>query len=225
MSAPPEFPAADSLAVLAGGGADSAVLLGEAAGLYSSVYPLYIRGGHAWEEIELAHLRRLLGAIASPSLRELHILDVPVCDLYPDHWSVTGGPVPDADSPDVAVYLPGRNLLLLTKGLLWCHLNGVPYLAIGTLAANPFPDATPEFFAIAADLVNRSVGGEVRVCRPYARLHKAEVLARGRDLPLVFTFSCLRPIDGRPCGKCNKCGERMKGFREAGMDDPTRYAT
>jgi len=61
------------------------------------------------------------------------------------------------------------------------------------------------------------------VLRPYLGLAKAEVMGRGRDLPLGLTFSCLRPAGGRHCGACNKCAERRRAFADAGMTDPTAY--
>ena len=70
---------------------------------------------------------------------------------------------------------------------------------------------------------NEAVGGRVRVLRPYARLHKGEVMQRGRGLPLELTYSCIRPVRGRHCGRCNKCAERQRAFAEAGMPDPTPY--
>jgi 7-cyano-7-deazaguanine synthase len=146
-----------------------------------------------------------------------------VADLYGPHWSITGQAVPDADSPDEAVFLPGRNVLLLAKTLLWCHLHRVPAVALALLGANPFPDATPEFFAAYRDAVNRAVGGRVQVLRPYAGMSKAQVLERGRDLPLALTFSCIRPVNVRHCGACNKCAERRRAFAEAGLPDATEY--
>jgi 7-cyano-7-deazaguanine synthase len=91
------------------------------------------------------------------------------------------------------------------------------------LGTNPFPDATPEFYDGFAGLVSRAVGGSVRVLRPYAALHKLDVLRRGRGLPLGHTFSCIRPARGLHCGACNKCAERRQGFRDAGVEDPTHY--
>lgn len=223
---PPPAPAAP-LAVLASGGLDSAVLLGEAARAYPAVHPLYVRVGAVWEGAELAHLRRFLAALAAPAVRPVVVLDQPVADVYADHWSVTGAGVPAADTPDDAVFLPGRNVLLLAKPLLWCHLRGVPELATAPLGSNPFPDATPAFYDEFAALVGRAVGGPpVRVLRPYAEagLHKVDVLRRGGGLPLEHTFSCLRPVGGRHCGRCNKCAERGHGFAAAGVPDPTDYA-
>ncbi len=211
------------IAVLVSGGLDSAVLLGTAARRRPAVYPLYVRTGLAWEDAERDCLGRFLGELREPGLRPLVTLDLPVADLYGDHWSLTGHDVPGADTPDEAVYLPGRNVLLLSKALLWCHLHGVPALALATLAANPFPDATPEFFQSFAAAVNSAVGGWAEVVTPFAGLSKAEVIRRGRDLPLRHTLSCLRPAGDRHCGRCNKCAERRAAFAAAGVPDPTEY--
>src|SRR4051812_25041981 len=103
----------DTLAVLISGGLDSAILLGDAVRRGAVVHPLFVRCGLAWEPTELAYLRRYLAALAAPPLRALTVLDQPVADVYGPHWSVTGENVPGDDTPDDAVFLPGRNLLLL----------------------------------------------------------------------------------------------------------------
>lgn len=220
---PPRSPPAP-LAVLASGGLDSAILLAEAARAYPAVFPLYVRTGLHWEAVERQYLDRFLAAVRAPALRPLVVLDQPVEDVYGSHWSVSGEGVPGADTPDEAVFLPGRNVLLLAKPLLWCHLHGVPEIATAPLGSNPFPDATPEFYDGFAAIVGRAVGGSVRVLRPYSELHKSDVLRRGRGVPLEHTFSCIRPVDGLHCGVCNKCAERKLGFSDAGMEDPTEYA-
>jgi 7-cyano-7-deazaguanine synthase len=212
-----------TLAVLVSGGLDSAILLGEALRDAAAVQPLYVRHGLSWEAAELQHLRRFLDAVRGPALRPLVVLEMPVADLYGSHWSLTGQGVPDADSPDEAVFLPGRNVLMLAKAMLWCQLHGVPAVALAPLGSNPFPDATPAFFDDFQDVVNRGLGGAVRVLRPYAGLSKAEVMRRGRDLPLQWTFSCIRPAGGRHCGRCNKCAERRRAFADAGLADRTDY--
>jgi 7-cyano-7-deazaguanine synthase len=211
---------ANRTAVLASGGLDSAVLLGELVRQGRQVQPIYIRSGLHWEAPELDYLRRFLKAIAAPNLQSLVVLDMPVGDLYGDHWAMTGQGIPDADSPDAAVYLPGRNLLLLLKAMLWCHLHEVPTLALGVLKGNPFPDSTEAFFKSFASGVNQGVNGQVRIERTFAGLNKREVLELGRNLPLEWTLSCMQPIAGRHCGACNKCAERAKAFAEAGMRDP-----
>jgi 7-cyano-7-deazaguanine synthase len=211
------------LAVLVSGGLDSAILLGESIRQRPAVWPLYVRCGLCWEDVEMAHLLRFLKALGGRALKPLHVFDLPMIDVYGPHWSLTGVNVPGASTPDEAVFLPGRNVFLLTKALVWCHLNQVPEIALATLESNPFPDATPAFFAACAALVNRAVGGAVRILQPYLGLHKADVLRRGQGLPLEWTFSCIQPVNGKHCGTCNKCAERRQGFRDAGLTDPTPY--
>jgi 7-cyano-7-deazaguanine synthase len=217
-------PSDDSLAVLVSGGLDSAILVAECTRSNRVVHPLYVRSGFSWEETELRYLRRYLGAIACTPLASLRILEVPVADLLPQHWSTTGRGVPDAASPDEAVFLPGRNALLLTKAMLWCHLASVPSVALATLKGNPFTDATAEFFRAFQDAMNRGLGGSVRVLRPYAERAKVEVMRRGGDLPLELSFSCIRPLADQHCGACNKCAERRRAFEAAGRCDLTAYA-
>lgn len=211
------------LAVLVSGGLDSAILLAESLQLHQTVHPIYVRGGLRWEPVELQYLRRLLEAISCPALRPLQILEMPAADLYGTHWSINGLEVPDGDSPDEAVYLPGRNVLLLAKAILWCHLNSVPAVALAPLHSNPFPDATDAFFADYQAVVNRAINGRVEILRPYSGLSKTEVLARGKGLPLNLTFSCLNPLAGLHCGQCNKCAERRRAFADLRLPDSTVY--
>ena len=220
----PVLPPNAPLAVLVSGGLDSAILLAEAARACPIVYPLYVRAGLHWEAAERAHLARFLHTLAAPSLRPLQTLEQPITDVYGNHWSVSGEGVPGADSADDAVFLPGRNVLLLAKPLIWCHLNNVPFVATAPLGTNPFPDATPAFYDGFARLVSTAVGGDVKVLRPYSALRKVDVMHRGRGLPLEHTFSCIRPVNEGHCGECNKCAERRCAFREADMPDPTAYA-
>ena len=147
-----------------------------------------------------------------------------MADAYASHWSVSGAGVPDAASPDAAVYLPGRNLLLLAKAAVWCVLNGFEVIALGTLAGNPFADARPEFFAAAGDLVGLATSEPFSVITPFAGMTKAEVVERGHGLALEHTFSCISPRAGLHCGSCNKCAERQRAFTALGASDATAYA-
>ncbi|MES1213749.1 MAG: 7-cyano-7-deazaguanine synthase [Singulisphaera sp.] len=210
--------------VLISGGLDSAILLSHLLAEGDTVQPFYVRSHLAWEETELAWLRRYLKAVARPELAPLVILDLPLGDVYGTHWSTTGEAVPDASTPDEAVYLPGRNALLLIKAVLWCRLRGVERLALAPLASNPFPDATDEFFAEYEAVLNRATEGTVRILRPFATMKKRQVMALGRGWPLELTFSCIAPRQGLHCGRCNKCAERQHAFAEAGLPDPTEYA-
>lgn len=218
-----------SLAVLTSGGLDSAILLAHMArqSPETLVTPIYIRSGLQWESVELEYLQRYHAALVVKfgNIKPLVLLEQPTSDLYGDHWSTTGREVPDASTPDEAVYLPGRNLLLTLKGLLWCHLHQVSRLALGVLGSNPFPDASPSFFTAFAEAVGLGVNDPtLRIETPFGSLHKVDVMRLGRDLPLEWSFSCIQPMDRLHCGRCNKCAERKKAFEDAGMHDPTDYA-
>lgn len=168
-------------------------------------------------------MRAFLITIDSPRLGPLVVFDMPVADLYGYHWSVTGRDVPGAKTPDEAVYLPGRNALLALKPALWCAMHGIDELALAVLASNPFSDATTEFFGDFERVIDRATDGHVRITRPFTRMEKRQVMDLGRGLPLELTFSCIAPVGGLHCGRCNKCAERQQAFGYLG-NDPTTYA-
>ncbi len=210
--------------ILFSGGLDSAILLYQLLSHGWRVHPFYVRTGCAWQVEELMAVRTILKVLEQPKLEPLIGLEMPVDDLYANHWSITGKSVPDSHSADEAVFLPGRNPLLLLKPMLWCAMHGISRMALATLAANPFDDAKPEFFARFEAMVDWATGCEVRIVRPFEMLSKRCVMQLGRDVPLGLTFSCLAPVGGLHCGGCNKCAERAAAFRCWGAADPTQYA-
>ena len=212
------------VAVLASGGLDSAVLVAHLGARGDVVQPIYVRFGLAWEPVEEAHLRRFLGTLPGGSTRPLLVFEEPVADLYGSHWSVSGDGVPDAGTPDDAVELPGRNLLLLAKSSVWCALHGVHAIAMGTLGGNPFPDSSPAFLSGFGTLVDLGLSHRLEVLTPFAGMSKAEVLQLGRHLRLEETFSCIDPQGAEHCGRCNKCAERRRAFVTLSIDDDTPYA-
>ncbi len=212
------------IGLLLSGGVDSCILLGHLLQQGRRVRPFYVESGLAWQREEFTAVERLVGAFASPRLEPLVVLDLPLEDVYGDHWSVTGQEVPDAATADEAVYLPGRNALLTIKAVLWCRLHGIDELALGVLRTSPFADATAEFFDDFESALRLATGGRVRIVRPFAELDKQQVIALGRATPLELTFSCIAPISGDHCGRCNKCAERKAAFRQIDIDDPTSYA-
>jgi len=215
---------ASTTGVLLSGGLDSSILLGTLLNEGCRVRPFHVRTQLDWEPEELRAVRRWLEALSSPRLDELVLLDLPLADLYEDHWSVTGRNTPDGATPDDAVYLPGRNSLLLIKAALWCQLHGIEQLALGVLESNPFADATAAFFDHFESALNCGSVRPLRIVRPFARLSKRQVMERGRHLPLELTFSCIAPVGGLHCGRCNKCAERNAAFRLIDAEDPTEYA-
>ena len=239
-------------AVLLSGGLDSAVLLADEAA-QDEVQPIYVSVGLAWEAAERACVARLL---KSGPLRgrvgPLIALSVDMRDVYAQtHWAITGQP-PAYDTPDEDVYLPGRNVVLLGKAGVYCAAAGIGRLVIGTLAHNPFPDATGAFRSAMGRALTLGLARSLTIDAPYAEVGKAEVVRRGVALgvPFDLTLSCMSPAAPEPglgtvretgpgsghedpppaapvplhCGLCSKCRERHDAFLEAGMADPTEYA-
>jgi 7-cyano-7-deazaguanine synthase len=205
-------------AVLFSGGLDSAVLLALERRDHQPVWPIYVKAGLAWEDSEQRAAARLLESPPyAGRVQPLTILDADMRDVYPaTHWAVTGQP-PAYDTPDEDVYLEGRNLILIAKAAVFCARVGAARIALGPLAGNPFPDATPEFFAATARAVSLGLARDITIAAPLATLHKEDVIRLGRDLgvPIELTLSCMNPEGGRPCGRCSKCRERDVALSES----------
>jgi 7-cyano-7-deazaguanine synthase len=213
------------IGVLASGGLDSSILIKCLLDADQRVKPFYIRSGLYWQAQEERSLKHYLDAVARWELEPLTVLELPVADLYGDHWSVTGRNVPGADTPDEAVYLPGRNALLAIKAALWCQMHNVGVLAVATLESNPFDDASASFFHHLRLAISAMQSRPFRLTRPFAGLAKQQVMELGRTFPLELTFSCIAPRNGLHCGRCNKCSERQAAFRLSGILDGTHYAS
>jgi 7-cyano-7-deazaguanine synthase len=211
-------------AVLFSGGLDSAVLLAEEAAR-DVVQPVYVSSGLAWESAERAILEELRASSPFVSrVRPVVVLSVDMRDVYAaTHWAVQGTP-PAYHTPDEDVYLPGRNIVLLGKAGVYCAAAGIARLVLGTLAHNPFPDATPEFRDAMARALSLGLAHPLQIDAPFAGASKAEVIRRGVALgvPFALTLSCMKG-GAQHCGVCSKCRERHDAFLDAGVDDPTDY--
>jgi len=126
-------------------------------------------------------------------------------------------------------YVPARNTVLLALALAWAESLGARDLFVGVnvLDASGYPDCRPEFvraFEALAQVATR--GGGWRVHAPLIAMTKAEIIRAGLALGIDYglTHSCYDPIDGGACGRCDACQLRRKGFVEAQVADPTRYA-
>jgi 7-cyano-7-deazaguanine synthase len=216
-----------SSAELFSGGLDSAVLLAMELVDHSPVYPIHVRSGLAWEDAEARAIARLLAAPPfAGRVQPVTTLTVDMRDVYPGtHWAIQGKP-PAYDTPDEDVYLEGRNIVLIAKAAVWCARQKVGRLALGPLAGNPFPDATPEFFATMARAMSLGLAHPFSVVAPLTTMHKEDVIKRGVELgvPLELSLSCMNPVNDRHCGQCSKCRERQDAFRGAGVEDRTVYA-
>ena len=213
------------IGLLLSGGIDSAVLLAELCRCGRTVRPFYVSMGCVWEEPEFVAVNALLREMESDRIEPLIDFSQPAADLYGTHWSTTGNGTPDDTTPDEAVFLWGRNPLLLIKPMLWCQQNGISELAIGTLASNPFEDASKEFLRKFSDAIEIASGVPVRITQPLSELSKVQLMERTAGVPLDLTFSCLAPAGNLHCGRCNKCAERRGAMACLPQGDPTHYAS
>jgi 7-cyano-7-deazaguanine synthase len=213
--------------VLLSGGLDSVVLLAQES-RDRIVQPVYISSGLAWEADEQTMVDRWLAAsVFEARILPVVHLDVTVRDIYSSaHWAVIGTP-PAYDTPDEDVYLPGRNVVLLSKAALLCATRNIPRVALGPLAGNPFPDATADFFDAMACALSLGLDHRIEIATPFSHLHKPDVIRLGVTLrvPFELTLSCMSPVGGRHCGLCSKCRERHDAFADAGVPDPTTYVS
>jgi len=132
-------------------------------------------------------------------------------------------------------YVPARNTIFLAHALAWAEVLGAEDVFIGANVVDysGYPDCRPEYleaFERLADLATKAgVEGKsrFRIHAPLIRMTKAEIIRTGHALGVDFslTWSCYEPTaDGRPCGLCDSCTLRKKGFAEAGLTDPLCYA-
>jgi 7-cyano-7-deazaguanine synthase len=216
--------------VLLSGGLDSYTAAAMArTGGYDALYALTVRYGqvHA-HEIEAARsVARSLGVVRQVEL------DV---NLAAFGWSALVG---DGDVPKdrelegsgiPSTYVPARNTILLSLALGWAEVVGAEAVVIGVNALDysGYPDCRPEYLAaferLAALATRAGVEGRpLRVLAPLLRLSKAEIIRQGTALGLDYglTHSCYDPASTRvPCGRCDSCRLRARGFAEAGVPDP-----
>ena len=131
-------------------------------------------------------------------------------------------------------YVPARNTIFLALALAWAEVLECSDIFIGVNAIDysGYPDCRPEFIAAFERMANvatkSGVEGRTRIQihTPLIQLSKSEIIKLGRKLGVDFrlTHSCYDPDErGRPCGMCDSCRLRMKGFAEAGLEDPLQY--
>ena len=216
--------------VLLSGGLDSTTAAALARREGWALYGLTVRYGqvHA-AEIEAA--RRVARAFGMVRHVELDV------DLKAFGGSalVGDGDVPKSNTGDIGTgipvtYVPARNTVLLSLALAWAEVLGAECIVIGVNALDysGYPDCRPEFiaaFEYLATLATRAgvEGRTLRVWAPLQHLTKAGIIRLGRELGVDYamTHSCYDPgPDGRPCGRCDSCILRARGFAEAGVIDP-----
>jgi 7-cyano-7-deazaguanine synthase len=133
-------------------------------------------------------------------------------------------------------YVPARNTIFLSFALGWAEVLGASDIFVGANALDysGYPDCRPEYFKAfqqMADLATRAgveEGRRITIHTPLIQLSKREIIERGLALGVDYseTLTCYDPgLQGEACGRCEACLLRLKGFREAGMEDPAPYQT
>jgi 7-cyano-7-deazaguanine synthase len=220
--------------VLLSGGLDSYTAAAIARADGYALHALTVRYGqvHA-REIEAAR------AVAADLGVTRHVeLDVDLA-AFGGSALVGDGPVPkdrplDADGIP-STYVPARNTIFLSLALGWAEVVGADAIVIGVNALDysGYPDCRPEYldaFERLASLATRAgvEGARFRVLAPLLHLSKAEIIRRGVALGLHYglTHSCYDPApSGAPCGRCDSCRLRARGFEQAGVEDPLARGT
>ena len=132
-------------------------------------------------------------------------------------------------------YVPARNTIFISFALGWAEVLGAfdIYIGVNALDYSGYPDCRPEYiaaFETMANLATRAAvegAGRFRIHTPLINLTKAQIIKKGLELGVDYgrTHSCYDPTpEGLACGRCDSCRLRLKGFAEAGVTDPVRYA-
>jgi 7-cyano-7-deazaguanine synthase len=193
------------------------------------LYALTMRYGqvHA-REVEAA--RRVAAALGVA--RHLEV-DVPLSTIGGSAL-IGDGPIPKGRSIDASgipsTYVPARNTVFLSLAMAWAEVVGAAAIVIGVNALDysGYPDCRPEYLAAFERLASLATkagveGQPLRILAPLLHLSKAEIIRRGESLGVDYglTLSCYDPRpDGSPCGRCDSCQLRARGFSEAGAADP-----
>ena len=223
--------------VLLSGGIDSSTTLAIAKAEGHRLYALTVSYGQR-HSIELKAAERVAEAVGV----ERHVVAEVDLRVFGGSALTDDMEVPKdrAESPVGSVipptYVPARNTILLSLALAWAEVLEAPHIYIGAneIDYSGYPDCRPQFIRAFEDLANLATRlaaeGRARfqIHAPLIHLAKADIVRKGRELGLDYslTHSCYDPTSGGlACGRCDSCRLRLKGFREAGMEDPIRYAT
>jgi 7-cyano-7-deazaguanine synthase len=215
--------------VLLSGGLDSATAAAMAKAEGWAIDALTLRYGQT-HAIEIDAARRVAKALGVERHVELDI------DLMAFGGSalVGAGAIPKGRDLEAAgvpsTYVPARNTVFLSLALAFAETHGADRIVIGVNAVDysGYPDCRPEYldaFERLARLATRAgvEGRDIRIYAPLATMSKAEIIRTGMRLGVDYglTHSCYDPRqDGGPCGECDSCRLRRRGFQEAGLADP-----
>jgi 7-cyano-7-deazaguanine synthase len=221
--------------VLLSGGLDSATVAAIALSEGFAVHALSFDYGQR-HSYELEAARRVAAALGVTQHR-IAMIDLRVFggSALTDDIDVPKG----RDSAEMehgipVTYVPARNTIFLSFALAWAEILGTSdvFIGVNALDYSGYPDCRPEFihaFETMANLATKAgVEGQQKLVihTPLMQLTKAQIIGKGMELGVDYnlTSSCYDPApDGKPCGQCDSCFLRRKGFRENGVEDPLAY--
>jgi 7-cyano-7-deazaguanine synthase len=220
--------------VLLSGGIDSATTLAIAMGQGHETYALSFDYGQR-HLLELEAARRVAQALGVKEHRVVKIDN----QLFAGSALTDGVDVPKKRTEEQigssipATYVPARNTIFLAHAVAWAEAIHAAHIFIGANAIDfsGYPDCRPEFIALFEMLANTGTkaaleGMRFQIHAPLIKLSKAQIIQKAVELnlDLSLTHSCYDPAtDGRACGECDSCQLRLKGFREAGINDRIQY--
>ncbi len=221
--------------VLSSGGLDSTTVMAIAKDKGYEIYSLSFQYGqrHGVELDAAGKIARLMGA-----RQHLVISSDFTCiggsALTADIAVPKGRSAAEMEADIPVTYVPARNTIFLSYALGWAEVLGCEDIFIGVNAVDysGYPDCRPEYIAAFERMANlatkAAVEGRLRIAirTPLLHLSKADIIREGIELGVDYslTVSCYDPSpEGEACGLCDACLLRRKGFREAGVPDPTRY--
>jgi len=221
--------------VLLSGGLDSATTLAIARSRGYETYALSFDYGQRHRQ-ELDAARKIANSVAAKEHRIIKIDN----QIFAGSALINDVDVPKSRSEEEIgrgippTYVPARNTIFLAHALAWAETIPAGHIFIGANAIDysGYPDCRPEFIALFETLANVGTkagaeGARIQIHAPLIKLSKAEIIRKAVELSvdLSLTHSCYDPTpDGRACGECDSCQLRLKGFREAGVTDPIKYA-
>ena len=221
--------------VLLSGGLDSATTLGIARSRGYETYALSFDYGQRHRQ-ELDAARNIANSLAAKEHRIIKIDN----QIFAGSALINDVDVPKSRSEEEIergippTYVPARNTIFLAHALAWAETIPAGHIFIGANAIDysGYPDCRPEFIALFETLANVGTkagaeGARIQIHAPLIKLSKAEIIRKAVELniDLSLTHSCYDPTpDSRACGECDSCQLRLKGFREAGVTDPIKYA-
>jgi len=222
--------------VLLSGGLDSTTTLAIAIAQGYATYALSFDYGQR-HKIEIEAARRIVKSLGAQKHRVVEIDN----RLFGDSALTDDVDVPKSRSEKEisagipVTYVPARNIIFLSHALAWAEMipAGHIFLGVNAIDYSGYPDCRPEFIAMFETLANIGTkagveGRRFQIHAPLIKLSKSEIVRKAveLDVDLALTHSCYDPTpDGRACGKCDSCQLRLKGFREAGVTDPIKYAS